>query len=181
MCPQWTVNGELRIGFFSKRVIRRGEEITFDYKYERYGQEAQKCYCGSDNCRGWLGGEPGGSKDEDEEEDDDEEAEEDEWSTSTSEEEGEEEETSLKPIARTMGAAVTKRATSSSRAEPSSPVRPLEKSTDSAEMATPPREDRRLKRRRRRRLKRGSPRKIKNYEEDEVTTWSALFETTSLY
>ena len=39
---KWTVNGELRIGFFSKRSISKGEEVTFDYKYERYGQEAQK-------------------------------------------------------------------------------------------------------------------------------------------
>jgi hypothetical protein len=34
---QWTVNGELRIGFFSKRNIAVGEEITFDYQFQRYG------------------------------------------------------------------------------------------------------------------------------------------------
>ena len=34
---QWTVNGSLRIGFFSVRDINAGEEITFDYKFERYG------------------------------------------------------------------------------------------------------------------------------------------------
>lgn len=34
---QWTVNGELRIGFFSKRQILAGEEITFDYQFQRYG------------------------------------------------------------------------------------------------------------------------------------------------
>ena len=34
------------------------EMITFDYKYERYGQEAQRCECESINCRGWLGGNP---------------------------------------------------------------------------------------------------------------------------
>jgi histone-lysine N-methyltransferase SETD2 len=39
-------------------MIRKGDEITFDYKYERYGQEAQKCFCGAKICRGWLGGEP---------------------------------------------------------------------------------------------------------------------------
>ena len=33
---KWTVDGELRVGFFAKRRIARGEEITFDYKYERY-------------------------------------------------------------------------------------------------------------------------------------------------
>ena len=55
---KWTVNGELRVGFFSKRAIQPGEEVSFDYKYERYGNVAQKCFCGSKQCRGWLGGEP---------------------------------------------------------------------------------------------------------------------------
>ena len=57
---KWTVNGELRVGFFTKRSINPGEEVSFDYKYERYGNVAQKCFCGSSQCRGWLGGEPGG-------------------------------------------------------------------------------------------------------------------------
>ncbi|XP_064647183.1 uncharacterized protein LOC135500005 isoform X2 [Lineus longissimus] len=52
---KWTVNGQLRIGFFTKRKIRSGEEITFDYQFERYGKEAQKCYCGAENCRGFIG------------------------------------------------------------------------------------------------------------------------------
>lgn len=34
---KWTVNGELRIGFFSKRDITSGEEITFDYQFQRFG------------------------------------------------------------------------------------------------------------------------------------------------
>ncbi|XP_018319367.1 probable histone-lysine N-methyltransferase CG1716 [Agrilus planipennis] len=62
---KWTVNGELRIGFFSKKTIQVGEEITFDYHFQRYGKEAQKCYCEAPSCRGWLGEEP---DDEDEEE-----------------------------------------------------------------------------------------------------------------
>ncbi|XP_064598536.1 LOW QUALITY PROTEIN: uncharacterized protein LOC135464899 [Liolophura sinensis] len=53
---KWTVNGELRVGFFTKEFIREGEELTFDYHFERYGKEAQKCYCGADSCRGFLGG-----------------------------------------------------------------------------------------------------------------------------
>ena len=56
---KWTVNGELRVGFFTKRGVHEGEELSFDYKYERYGNVAQKCYCGTSRCRGWLGGEPG--------------------------------------------------------------------------------------------------------------------------
>lgn len=34
---KWTVNGELRIGFFSKKPIMPDDEITFDYQFQRYG------------------------------------------------------------------------------------------------------------------------------------------------
>lgn len=34
---KWTVNGELRIGFFSSKPIMPGEEVTFDYQFQRYG------------------------------------------------------------------------------------------------------------------------------------------------
>ncbi|KAJ6216886.1 hypothetical protein RDWZM_008043 [Blomia tropicalis] len=54
---KWTVNGELRIGFFTLKHVSAGEEITFDYQFQRYGKKAQKCYCGSQNCRGVIGGE----------------------------------------------------------------------------------------------------------------------------
>ncbi|EEC17808.1 huntingtin interacting protein, putative [Ixodes scapularis] len=52
---KWTVNGELRIGFFTRRPLRAGEELTFDYQFQRYGKEAQKCYCESSKCRGFIG------------------------------------------------------------------------------------------------------------------------------
>ncbi|XP_012274643.1 probable histone-lysine N-methyltransferase CG1716 [Orussus abietinus] len=55
---KWTVNGELRIGFFNKKFIAAGEEITFDYHFQRYGKEAQKCFCEATNCRGWIGETP---------------------------------------------------------------------------------------------------------------------------
>jgi histone-lysine N-methyltransferase SETD2 len=55
---KWTINGELRVGFFSVRFIKKGEEITFDYQFQRYGKEAQPCYCESENCRGWIGENP---------------------------------------------------------------------------------------------------------------------------
>ena len=33
------------------------EELTFDYNYVRvFGAAAKKCYCGSPNCRGYIGG-----------------------------------------------------------------------------------------------------------------------------
>ncbi|XP_063973943.1 probable histone-lysine N-methyltransferase CG1716 [Diachasmimorpha longicaudata] len=55
---KWTVNGELRIGFFNRRFVAAGEEITFDYHFQRYGKEAQKCYCEAATCRGWIGDTP---------------------------------------------------------------------------------------------------------------------------
>lgn len=55
---KWTVNGELRIGFFAKKYIEADEEISFDYRLERYGREPQRCYCGTQVCRGWLGESP---------------------------------------------------------------------------------------------------------------------------
>nr|CAD7447604.1 unnamed protein product [Timema bartmani] len=54
----WTVNGELRIGFFCKRSIVSGEEVTFDYQLQRYGKEAQRCHCETALCRGWIGEDP---------------------------------------------------------------------------------------------------------------------------
>ncbi|CAG9771752.1 unnamed protein product [Ceutorhynchus assimilis] len=75
---KWTVNGELRIGFFSTRTILAGEEITFDYQFQRYGKEAQKCYCEAQICRGWLGERPDDSDDDEEEEEEEDEEEEEE-------------------------------------------------------------------------------------------------------
>lgn len=54
---KWTVNGLLRIGFFTQRHIPAGTELTFDYKLQRYGKVAQVCYCEAFNCRGFIGGE----------------------------------------------------------------------------------------------------------------------------
>lgn len=53
---KWTVNGDLRIGFFTIRNLQAGEEITFDYQFQRYGRKAQKCYCEASSCRGFIGG-----------------------------------------------------------------------------------------------------------------------------
>lgn len=61
---KWMVNGEVRVGFFAIESIESGVELCFDYKYERYGEEAHECFCGSANCRGELGAEKeeGGSR-----------------------------------------------------------------------------------------------------------------------
>ncbi|KAJ1567124.1 histone methyltransferase set2, partial [Cladochytrium tenue] len=43
---KWVVGSQLRMGLFALRDIKEGEELTFDYKFERYGAEPQICYCG---------------------------------------------------------------------------------------------------------------------------------------
>eukprot|EP01112_Ceratiomyxa_fruticulosa_P019254 TRINITY_DN6279_c0_g2_i1.p1 TRINITY_DN6279_c0_g2~~TRINITY_DN6279_c0_g2_i1.p1 ORF type:complete len:871 (-),score=214.37 TRINITY_DN6279_c0_g2_i1:57-2561(-) len=55
---KWYVAGELRVGLFAIRDIPVGSELTFDYNFERFGREKQKCYCQAPNCRGFLGEKP---------------------------------------------------------------------------------------------------------------------------
>ncbi|XP_044475278.1 uncharacterized protein LOC123203150 [Mangifera indica] len=56
---KWMVNGEICIGLFALRDIKKHEELTFDYNYVRvFGAAAKKCYCGSPQCRGYIGGDP---------------------------------------------------------------------------------------------------------------------------
>ncbi|XP_031281654.1 histone-lysine N-methyltransferase ASHH2 [Pistacia vera] len=56
---KWMVNGEICIGLFALRDIKEEEELTFDYNYVRvFGAAAKKCYCGSPQCRGYIGGDP---------------------------------------------------------------------------------------------------------------------------
>ncbi|KAG0084028.1 histone methyltransferase set2, partial [Podila epicladia] len=53
---KWVVGSKLRIGIFTIKRVAAGEELTFDYQFERYGAEAQPCYCGEPNCSGFIGG-----------------------------------------------------------------------------------------------------------------------------
>ncbi|GJY91697.1 histone-lysine N-methyltransferase ASHR3 [Tanacetum coccineum] len=51
---QWDVNGMTCLGIFANSSIEPGEELTFDYRFELYGEEVE-CRCGASNCRGHLG------------------------------------------------------------------------------------------------------------------------------
>uniref|UniRef100_A0AC35TZH9 Histone-lysine N-methyltransferase n=1 Tax=Rhabditophanes sp. KR3021 TaxID=114890 RepID=A0AC35TZH9_9BILA len=52
---KWVVSGLDRIGFFSIKEIKKGEELCFNYNFSNYGKTAQKCLCGSANCKGTIG------------------------------------------------------------------------------------------------------------------------------
>ncbi|KAK1975545.1 SET domain-containing protein [Colletotrichum cereale] len=53
---KWVVGEKLRMGIFSSRVIKAGEELVFNYNVDRYGADPQPCYCGEPNCTGFIGG-----------------------------------------------------------------------------------------------------------------------------
>ncbi|KZL71121.1 SET domain-containing protein [Colletotrichum tofieldiae] len=53
---KWVVGEKLRMGIFSSRKIKAGEELVFNYNVDRYGADPQPCYCGEPNCTGFIGG-----------------------------------------------------------------------------------------------------------------------------
>lgn len=61
-CPntemqKWMIDGETRIGIFATRDIKRGEHLTYDYKFVQFGAD-QDCHCGAEGCRQTLGVKP---------------------------------------------------------------------------------------------------------------------------
>ncbi|MFH1899976.1 MAG: SET domain-containing protein-lysine N-methyltransferase [Patescibacteria group bacterium] len=42
-----------KIFFYSKRKIKKGEELTIDYAYDKNSKK-EICNCGSENCRGFI-------------------------------------------------------------------------------------------------------------------------------
>ena len=52
---KWIIGNRMLIGIFTKKAVKEGEELTFDYQFERYGSKAQICHCGTDKCSGYIG------------------------------------------------------------------------------------------------------------------------------
>lgn len=50
---KWLVQGELAIGLFAQRDIKAGEELTFDYNFERYGDKVGSESNLSENNGSW--------------------------------------------------------------------------------------------------------------------------------
>ncbi|KAK3068333.1 hypothetical protein LTR53_014182 [Teratosphaeriaceae sp. CCFEE 6253] len=49
------VNGTPRMGVFAgERGVATGEELTYDYNFDNFGESQQKCFCGAPTCRGYL-------------------------------------------------------------------------------------------------------------------------------
>ncbi|KAL0129627.1 hypothetical protein PUN28_001709 [Cardiocondyla obscurior] len=54
---KWSVLGLPRMALFASRDIKPGEELTYDYNFALFNpSEGQQCRCGSDVCRGVIGG-----------------------------------------------------------------------------------------------------------------------------
>ncbi|KAL7151749.1 hypothetical protein ABFS83_04G052400 [Erythranthe nasuta] len=61
-CPntemqKWMIDGETRIAIFATRDIKKGEHLTYDYKFVQFGAD-QDCHCGAVGCRQKLGVKP---------------------------------------------------------------------------------------------------------------------------
>ncbi|KAK6432499.1 hypothetical protein LTR95_011332 [Oleoguttula sp. CCFEE 5521] len=49
------VGGTPRMGVFAgENGVQTGEELTYDYNFDNFGQTRQRCYCGAPSCRGFL-------------------------------------------------------------------------------------------------------------------------------
>ena len=57
---KWYVNRVPRLGLWTKRPIRAGEELTYNYSVKWHGNRdhAQRCYCGAPSCTGYMGRPP---------------------------------------------------------------------------------------------------------------------------
>ena len=52
---KWTILNEICVGIFTIKDIKENEELTFDYQFDFFKTAFTRCYCGSANCKGYLG------------------------------------------------------------------------------------------------------------------------------
>ena len=52
---KWNVLGEIGVGIFALKDIEKGQELTFDYKFDVYKTPLSRCLCGTKSCKGYLG------------------------------------------------------------------------------------------------------------------------------
>ena len=52
---KWNVMGEVFVGIFAKKDIKKDEELSFDYKFDVYKTPFLECFCNAYNCKGYLG------------------------------------------------------------------------------------------------------------------------------
>ncbi|KAJ1970511.1 hypothetical protein H4R35_005820 [Dimargaris xerosporica] len=52
---KWVVGSRFRMGIFTTKPVPKGTELTFDYKFVRYGAAPQRCFCGEPTCKGFIG------------------------------------------------------------------------------------------------------------------------------
>lgn len=52
---KWSVLDEVCVGIFAIKDIQENEELTFDYQFDFFKTPCTRCYCGSKNCKLFLG------------------------------------------------------------------------------------------------------------------------------
>ena len=55
---KWNVGSEIRMGIFAAKNIPKGEEVTYNYQFQSFGEVKERCMCGSKNCTGNFDGVP---------------------------------------------------------------------------------------------------------------------------
>ena len=52
------VGSKIRMGIFAAKKIPKGEEVTYNYQFQSFGEIKERCMCGSKNCTGNFDGVP---------------------------------------------------------------------------------------------------------------------------
>ncbi|XP_039453659.1 probable histone-lysine N-methyltransferase Mes-4 [Culex pipiens pallens] len=51
----WKVGGSQSVGLFALKDLKAGEELTFNYNFETFGDQKKICHCGAVKCSGLIG------------------------------------------------------------------------------------------------------------------------------